>query len=158
MFIGLSTAYILHLLQPCTRKFQKMFLLLLRMQLSFSATPYSFMFAIRIVWVTTSSPSIWNSSIWIKFIRVFKNHNKYPLQSHSLIKPCQTHSVNGQKNFMTVLCWDKELPHNEYENRSGAIAPIITNSADLIHYKEKGEFFSYEFRSFPSDKSNIKYH
>ena len=43
---------------------------------------------------------------------------------------------------MTVLCRDKELPPYENGNRSGAIAPIIPESSDLINYKEKGEIFS----------------
>ena len=79
----------------------------------------------------------------------------HPLQSHLLIKPCQSHSVNGQKNFMTVLCRDKELPPYKNGNRCGAIAPIITESSNLIHYKEKGEFFFLETSDLPD--RNIKY-
>ena len=56
---------------------------------------------------------------------------------------------------MTVLCRDKELPPYKNGNRCGAIAPIITESSDLIHYKEKGEFFFLETSDLPD--RNIKY-
>ena len=149
MFIDLSTAYILHLLQPSTTRCQKMFLSLLRTQLRFFATLYSFMFATRIVWVLNLILRVFNPLVpSVHFLDVFPLFlSKRRFSSERIF------SMKPSKSPLSIFL------------STGANLKIITKKADLWGAKNwrpispKKIFFTFscwdDLRVFVKAKKNF---